>query len=441
MRQKLATIPYYGLIILLVYMPFHVFLSQSLSLLTGGLDVWKVAKDVLIAVLALFTFCMVILEGKASRRFWWLAGGAAGYGALHLLLWATHPDIYKTSAVLGFAYNMRLPAMLVIGYGAYTLSPIKFVFSSLLKTITGVASVIVVFGLLQYILPKDLLSHFGYSLARGVRPFFFIDDNPAYPRIMSSLRDPNSLAAYLLVPIAALTAWVGRQRGRRLYVGVAVLAAHLLAVYLTFSRSAWLAALLVVGLAVWWAYRPEVVAAVKQWRKWWPAGAVAVFVLCLLAVPVLHKVTHSGIITHATSEVSSDDLNSNGFHEEFIKRGLHGIATDPLGHGPGTAGLASIQDHAHVFLTENYYVQIGYELGVLGVVLFVAGNVWLYLALRRGRSPLATVLLASFWGYVVMNMLLHTWSNEAVAVQWWGLAGVALAWRPSAKPKPTRRQR
>jgi len=32
-------------------------------------------------------------------------------------------------------------------------------------------------------------------------------------------------------------------------------------------------------------------------------------------------------------------------------------------------------------------------------------------------------LLASFWGLIATNMLLHTWSNEAVAVVWWMLAG------------------
>ena len=73
-------------------------------------------------------------------------------------------------------------------------------------------------------------------------------------------------------------------------------------------------------------------------------------------------------------------------------------------------------------------MQIGYELGILGLLFFVVMQVWLYARLWRERDePFGVVLLASFWGYVIMNMLLHTWSNEAVACQWWVLAGLSLA--------------
>jgi len=37
---------------LLIYMPLHIFLAQSLSQITGGLDVWKIAKDVIIIAAA-----------------------------------------------------------------------------------------------------------------------------------------------------------------------------------------------------------------------------------------------------------------------------------------------------------------------------------------------------------------------------------------------------
>jgi hypothetical protein len=47
------------------------------------------------------------------------------------------------------------------------------------------------------------------------------------------------------------------------------------------------------------------------------------------------------------------------------------------------------------------------------------------------------VLLASFWAYVLTNMLLHSWANEAVAVQWWLLAGMAIAYPVAAQHKKT----
>ena len=41
----------------MAYMPFHIFLAQSLSLATGGLDAWKIAKDLLAIIAVLFVIC------------------------------------------------------------------------------------------------------------------------------------------------------------------------------------------------------------------------------------------------------------------------------------------------------------------------------------------------------------------------------------------------
>ena len=77
-------------------------------------------------------------------------------------------------------------------------------------------------------------------------------------------------------------------------------------------------------------------------------------------------------------------------------------------------------------------------MGVLGLLTFVALNVVVWVQLWRKRSnTLASALLAAGVAYVVMNMLLHTWSNEAVACQWWLLAGMSLADVATSK-KPSR---
>ncbi|HSX35144.1 MAG TPA: hypothetical protein VLF62_05890, partial [Candidatus Saccharimonadales bacterium] len=64
----------------------------------------------------------------------------------------------------------------------------------------------------------------------------------------------------------------------------------------------------------------------------------------------------------------------------------------------------------------------------------------------RRTTLLAGVLLASFWGYVVMNLLFHMWSNEAVAAQWWLLAGLSIGTLPvlaatAAKAKVPKKKR
>lgn len=129
------------------------------------------------------------------------------------------------------------------------------------------------------------------------------------------------------------------------------------------------------------------------------------------------------VLIHSDENTTSQ-MDSNAHHIEFAKRGLRGIWREPLGHGPGTAGIVSIQNPRGGMLIENYYIQIGYEVGVLGLLVFIAIHVLVYRRLLKAHTPLTICLLASFWGYVVVNMLLHAWTNEAVAAQWWLLAGI-----------------
>jgi O-antigen ligase len=145
-----------------------------------------------------------------------------------------------------------------------------------------------------------------------------------------------------------------------------------------------------------------------------------------------HNTAIDGVLTHST-KAQVGEIDSNEYHWLHVRQGIEGIQARPLGHGPGTAGLAAIQNpHKTGLLTENYYVQIGYEVGVLGLALFVTISVLLYIRIWRRDDKWAVILLSTFWGYVITNMLLHTWSNETVAAQWWLLAGIALA-APASK--------
>jgi len=432
--QIAKRLPYYASLILLAYMPFHLFLAQSLSLVTGGLDVWKVAKDVVVGLLTLFVICMVFIARRTDRTFWVLSGLLAGYGFLHAILWLLHRDIYAQSAILGTVYNVRLFCFLVVGYGAVRLYPGVLQRRPILMVVFGAATLVAALGVLQYFLPSDILTHVGYGIDRGARANFSIDDAAGFTRVMSTLRDPNSLGAFLLVPMALAVLGLLQKgsRYRKMVYGGA-LSLMVLALFMTFSRSAWMAAVLTVGLTILWQYRDLAMLFVKRF-------GLLLIGLVIIGAGIAYSQRHSAFVTSYITHSSqgSSDIDSNEYHWLFVKQGLDGIAERPFGHGPGTAGLASIQNPKGSFLTENYYVQLGYELGVIGLVFFIVVQAWLYARLWRQRSDsLAIVLLAGFWGYVLMNMLLHTWSNEAVACQWWLLTGVVLALQTANKKRTT----
>jgi hypothetical protein len=408
-------------------MPLHVFLVQSLSLLTGGIEIWKLGKDLLLLASTVFTICLV---WKIRNRgdLWWfhrLLILSVAYAALHALVWALHPDIYRDSALLGFIYNYRLFGFLFLGMGAVLLLGSRLNLPLLIKVVLGVSTGVAVFGVVQYFLPHDFMEHFGYGTHRGTLPAFFIDNRPDFPRVMSTLRDPNSLGAYLMLPITLLVALLLRPRTRKHLLLAAMLVVHSAALLLTFSRGAWAATLLSVSVLVGWKYAHQIGRFV---RRWWPALAASAIVLAGTAFVFRETYFFKSVVTHRTGEPVGVEHDSNGLHWEFAKNGLEGIVRYPFGHGPGTAGLASIQNPAGSFLTENYYIQIGYEVGVLGLLLFLLlGGLIYWLLWQRRDNMMAAVLVSTFWGYVVMNVLFHMWSNEAVAAQWWVLAGMAIA--------------
>ncbi|HSX34329.1 MAG TPA: O-antigen ligase family protein, partial [Candidatus Saccharimonadales bacterium] len=384
--QTLRRIPFWAAMGLLLYMPLHVFLAQSLSLVTGGLEIWKLAKDLVVFASVMFTICLVWRYRKREvPEVNLLIGLSLAYLGVHLLLWALHMDVYKESALLGITYNCRVFAFLVIGMGAALLWPLKQINQVLVfKVVLGVSTLVAAFGVLQYFLPSDFMTHFGYSPARGVLPAFFIDNRPDFPRIMSTLRDPNSLGAYLILPITLFVGLIPRvatMRRRMVLTGAFVL--HLAALFLTFSRGAWIAALLSALVMLVWQYAEL---AQKFLRRWWPVMA-AVFVIGLAGVFVARNTyAFKSVVTHRTGAPQGAEYDSNGFHWVFAKRGLEGIVQAPFGHGPGTAGLASIQNPAGSFLTENYYIQIGYEVGIIGLALFLLLNVWVYVRLWARRT-------------------------------------------------------
>lgn len=420
--NKLRQLPYYLVIGLLIYMPLHIFIAQSASLVTGGLEVWKVAKDfVLLGGLAL-TIGIVLYTGayKKDSRYKWLLILSLTYGLIHLLVWRQNPAVDTGNALLATAYNCRLPGFALLAWGAVLIYPGKVRIQSLLRVAVAVSSLVCLLGIIQYLLPKDILMHVGYSLERGARPAFFIDNKPDLPRIMSTLRDPNSLGAYLIFPITLLVvAWL-RRAGSKILVG-GLLLLHGWVLLLTFSRSAWLGCVVSVFLVVVWHFKQRLAIFT---RKYAPLIALTMAGLLVGIFLLRDQYLVQNVVFHADENTKLTD--SNNLHVELARQGLEGIVGKPLGHGPGTAGLVSIRTRTAVVLTENYYIQIGYEVGILGLILLLLIMGLMLQWLVQIRGPAAMALTASFIGIFLCSLLLLTWSNEAVATQWWLLAGAVI---------------
>ncbi len=432
--NKIKRLPVWGVYGLLAYMPFHIFLAQSLSLSTGGLDVWKVAKDFLTIFLLVFAIVFALYSQKLrdNKIFRFTLILAIVYGLLHFLTYIFSKQTSLSVAMLASTYNNRLFWYFLIAFVGVRLVKDKNIDVRVIKLILAVSTLVCLVGLLQWFLPKDILTHFGYSIERGVKPNFFINDDINYPRIMSTIRDPNSLGAFLILPTLLLASLYGKvkKEKKRLIRGLLLL--HALILLLTFSRAAW-GGIIISGLTLLIISNKKKASFLL--KQYW---TILVALIILFGVG-LYSQRQSYFVRSVVFRIDDKnkptDPDSDQLHVYFIEKGVNGVMQKPMGYGPGTAGIVSIQNENGGTLTENYYIQIAHEVGVFGLLIFVMAWGYVIKLLVQAKSVLGTVLVASAGAYAVMAMVMHLWSNEAVAAQWWLLAGVAVGLKERVSKK------
>jgi len=430
--QKIDKFIFYVAMAFIVYMPLHVLIVQWFSLATGGIEVWKAAKDILIVFLVPFLLYLSYKRGLfQNKTFRWLAILATLYAVLHLLFVAFDQNDDTYSAIVGSVYNIRLMGFLLLGIVIGSMKDGNKYLRYLLTTAVLIATAVAAFGVAQYFLPPDLLTNVGYSLERGVKPLFFIDDRPELPRVMSTLKDPNSLGAYLILPLLLSGyAFMNRKVNEKLFVRpfrqgtlVAMIAVMALALFLSFSRGA------AIGLVLSIVTLLSIVTGQRAWvwlKKYWYFALIPLLIITISVIALRDNAIVQDYVFHAA--VSTDQADPNEKRIQLQEEAIGDILSEPEGYGPGSAGSVSITNPQGGLLTENYYLQIGYEVGWLGLILFIAilSIISYQLFVTRRRNPASAVLLAALIAYLFYSLLIHLWSNEAVALQWWLLAGVVL---------------
>ena len=326
---------------------------------------------------------------------------------------------------MAFIYNLRIFCYLIIGYSLAILLPKSDLLRKYSKLLILLSTVVCFFALLQYLLPKDIMTHFGYAVERGVKPNFYIDDKPDLFRVFSTLKDPNSLGAFLILPITLLVQKLIKnwKTNRRMFI-VSLLVLHVWTLLLTFSRSTLLATILAVSTLLV-MQNAKFIKAHKQQIITYGVGVLVVITGFVYIMRDQYFVQN--VVFHA--DESTTLASPNELRGSLAERAINGIIHQPLGHGPGTAGLVSTR-LPNGLLTENYFLQILYEVGIFGFAIFIAilflivQKLWIL----RKNEP-ARVLLASFVGLAFANLLFHTWSNEAVSTGWFMLSGIALVYK------------
>ncbi len=306
------------------------------------------------------------------------------------------------------------------------------------------------YGILSFILPPTFFAQLGYSdqhslyIPNGPVAAFQLIGGSAIRRVQGSFSGPNQFGLWLLLPFALSVFGLLRPSERRMMWGglVALLA---LAILLTFSRSAWIGAAIVCVAALVFSVPPRL----RKTSLMTLAGcsAACLALLILLAPATLLRLT------------------SNRGHIERPMQAIQLMQFNPLGFGLGAAGPASNRLHepcvylepgsdpswakaspdlcvfvadAQVqpagrecdcpFLPENWYLQMGVELGGAGLILFALLTVFtVRRLLRAAKKEVAYApVFAVFLAIAVAALVLHAWEDSALAYTLWMLAAVTL---------------
>lgn len=404
---------------ILALLPFHAFLTTWAGSNFGHLDAWRVWKDILLVSMVPSGLWLAWRTPKLKKwlvRSWTIRLFGL-YILLHIILgiWAlSRHDVNDVALIYALIINLRFVAFFILCL--VIASQCDFLRHNWQKILLLPAAVVVAFGLLQkFLLPYDFLRHFGYG-KNTIPAYQTVDLNLDYRRLQSTLRGANPLGSYLVLIISALAVYM-RKNSKTLGLSIA---GALVVLFFSYSRSAEIGVAIALGLLVWSGFANKI------------SGqriALLVVILLTLAGSLVYSFRNSQSVQETFFHISDNSLSPNSSNSDrlqLMEDGALDVIHEPLGRGPGTAGPASFRNDQPPRIAENYFLQIGQEVGVIGIAIFVAINVLVAKELwARRTGQLAKILLVSLVGITFVNLLSHAWTDDTLSYLWWGLAGIA----------------
>jgi len=405
---------------ILVLLPFHAMFTTWAGSNLGHLDLWRLWKEVLI--LGMLPGVAYLLWQQTALRQWLFSNRIVRLYLAYLGVFVitSLPALLRgrvngEALIYGWLIDLRFIGFFIIC--ALVAASSNFLITHWRKILFWPAAGVIVFGLLQRLaLPYDWLKHLGYG-SDTIPAYQTVDNKLELRRIQSTLRGANPLGAYLVLIITGMFA-----AHRRLWLATAGLAAGLAVMFFSYSRSAWIGAAIAIGLLVYWSLNSQ-----RQRR----VLVLTLAGLIILAVAGMYSLRNepSAQTTFFHTSSSSASRSSNDVRSYALSLGWHDIIREPAGRGPGTAGPASFRNNKRApRIAESYFLQIGQEVGILGLLIFIAINYFIAKELwHRRRKLLPRMLLASLAGLTFVNLVSHAWADDSLAYLWWGLAGVCLS--------------
>lgn len=403
---------------IVVHAPLSVWLG---SLWPENELVFKVWKELLMVLAMGLAIGMItrrqLWQELARDKIFWLV---LAYAALHVVT-VVFSDLNSSAITAGLAIDLRYIIFFSLVYVGLKAMP---QYRQLLLSVAVIGAFLVVgFATLQLFLPRDILAYIGYSKDTTIAPYLTVDQNPDFVRVNSTLRGPNPLGAYAGMVLALITAATVRTKvwlnTKYRWAIIFLTIFSLVALWLSYSRSAWIGAAIGVGVVL----AVTVARKLPRWSWVVMVGVVGALVGGLIVARDSSFI--SNVILHENPEGGSP-ISSNDQHAESLVFGMERLVAQPFGAGVGSTGSASFYTDSPVII-ENQYLFVAHETGWLGLLLFIAIFVVIMARLWRGRKDwLALGVFAAGASLAAIGLLQPVWVDDTVSIIWWGLAAIAL---------------
>jgi hypothetical protein len=226
-------------------------------------------------------------------------------------------------------------------------------------------------------------------------------------RAGSFLYDPLNASFYLLIPFGLLAA---RFSSRAQPAGLLAFGLVSAGILLSGTRSSVLAALVATLVLV---LRSGGAAQAAR-------TAVVLVVLAVLVAGGLGATFRERLGTS-----SRGDTYSTQQHHVLSTKALEDVIRNPLGRGLGTApGVGKRFAVQGRVTSENFYLQVGIETGVMGILLFASALALSLVAGWHSRSVVGMGVLVAGVALGISGLFLHTWEDLSVSLTYWAIVAV-----------------
>ncbi len=317
------------------------------------------------------------------------------------------------SGLQQWIWGFRYDYFFLITFVIFSLSQLnKKYIQSLNKIAIYSCSTAIILGLVIFFIKPENLTFLGFRndwstwYSNQALAFCQKLENSSFCRLSGTFAGPNQYGAYLVVTIPLLFANF-LQKKRKIYLLITILG--IVSLILTFSRSAWL------GFFVELIIFGYLITSQSKYKKYFSIKKLAIAV--------------SGfVVLFSLTVINLDNLkekiirpNSSSGHFEALKNGIEIAKNNPLGLGLGTSGPASYRFATEMnpaIITENWYLQIAIELGLLGAILFII--IIISILYENLNSPLAL----SFIGISLAALFLHSFEDSSTVLTLFTLLGL-----------------